>query len=121
MVNRWRLEPKDEDIEKYKSGELVEPKKPIVFYIDPATPKKWIPYLIQGVNDWQIAFEKAGFKNAIMGKVAPARRSVRGAWMMQDIRRLFTSLLKLPMQVDPIYMTHEAGRFWKAILTGIIM
>ena len=56
LVKRWRLEPKDEDMEKYKRGELVEPKKPIVFYIDPATPKKWVPYLIQGVNDWQVSF-----------------------------------------------------------------
>ena len=60
-------------MEKYKRGELVEPKKPIVFYIDPATPKKWVPYLIQGVNDWQVAFEKAGFKNAIIGKMAPTK------------------------------------------------
>lgn len=71
MITRWRLEPKEEDIPKYKQGQLVEPKKPIVFYIDPATPKKWVPYLIQGVNDWQVAFEKAGFKNAIMAKEAP--------------------------------------------------
>lgn len=72
MVVRWRMEPKDAaDAERYKRGELVEPKKPIVFYIDPATPKKWVPYLIQGVNDWQVAFEKAGWKNAIMAKVAP--------------------------------------------------
>ena len=63
---RWRLEPRDEDVEKWKRGELVEPKKPIIYYIDPATPRKWRPYLIQGVNDWQIAFEQAGFKNAIM-------------------------------------------------------
>ena len=56
---------KPEDMEKYKRGELVEPAKPIVFYIDPTTPKEWVPYLIQGVNDWQPAFEKAGFKNAI--------------------------------------------------------
>lgn len=68
FIVRWRLEPKDEDIEKFKRGELVEPKKPIVYYIDPATPKKWRKYLIQGVNDWQPAFEKAGFKNAIMAK-----------------------------------------------------
>jgi hypothetical protein len=68
---RWRLEPKDEDIEKWKRGELVEPKKPIIYYIDPATPKKWRSYLIKGVNDWQVAFEKAGFKNAIMGKEWP--------------------------------------------------
>lgn len=70
-IARYRLEPKDEDIEKYKRGELVEPKKQIVYYIDPTTPKKWVPYLIQGVNDWQVAFEKAGFKNAIVGKLAP--------------------------------------------------
>jgi hypothetical protein len=72
MITRWRLEPKDQDIERYKRGELVEPKKPIVFYIDPATPKKWVPFLIQGVNDWQIAFEKGGFKNAIQARMAPS-------------------------------------------------
>ncbi|WP_461533741.1 zinc-dependent metalloprotease [Sinomicrobium sp.] len=70
-IHRWRLEPKEEDMERWKRGELVEPKKPIVYYIDPATPKKWRPYLIQGVNDWQEAFEQAGFKNAIMGKEWP--------------------------------------------------
>ncbi len=70
-IHRWRLEPKPEDIQKWRLGELVEPKKPIVYYIDPATPKKWRPYLIQGINDWQIAFEQAGFKNAIIGKEWP--------------------------------------------------
>jgi hypothetical protein len=85
MVKRWRLEPKDEDIEKYKRGELVEPKKPIIFYIDPATPKKWIPFLVQGVNDWQIAFEKAGFKNAIIGKMAPSREE-DSTWSLDDAR-----------------------------------
>lgn len=68
-IHRWRLEPKDEAA--YARGELVEPKKPIVFYIDPATPKKWVPYLVQGVNDWQKAFEAAGFKNAVYAKPAP--------------------------------------------------
>ena len=71
FVVRWRLEPKSEDIDRWKRGELVEPTKPIVYYIDPATPKKWRPYLIQGINDWQKAFEKAGFKNAIMAKEWP--------------------------------------------------
>jgi hypothetical protein len=71
FIHHWKLEPKDEDMEKYKRGELVEPKKQIVYYIDPATPKKWRPYLIAGINDWQIAFEKAGFKNAIVGKEWP--------------------------------------------------
>jgi hypothetical protein len=71
FIHHWRLEPKDEDLEKYKRGELVEPKKQIVIYIDPATPKKWRPYLIAGINDWNVAFEKAGFKNAIAGKEWP--------------------------------------------------
>ncbi|WP_113651416.1 zinc-dependent metalloprotease [Pedobacter namyangjuensis] len=68
-IHRWNLVPKD--TAAYKRGELVEPIKPIVIYIDPATPKKWVPYLINGINDWQTAFEAAGFKNAIIGKEAP--------------------------------------------------
>jgi hypothetical protein len=85
MVKRWRLEPKEEDMEKYKRGELVEPKKPIIFYVDPNTPEKWIPYLIQGVNDWQIAFEKAGFKNAVMAKRAPTKAE-DSTWSLEDAR-----------------------------------
>lgn len=85
LIKRWRLEPKDEDMEKYKKGELVEPKKPIIFFIDPATPKKWVPYLIQGVNDWQVAFEKAGFKNAILGKMAPTKEQ-DSTWSLEDAR-----------------------------------
>ncbi len=75
FIVRWNLQPKKEDIEKWKKGELVEPEKPIVYYIDPATPKKWRPFLIKGINDWQTAFEKAGFKNAIMGKEWPENDS----------------------------------------------
>lgn len=71
MITRWRLEPKPQDVDKYMRGELVEPQKQIVYFIDPATPKKWIPYLIAGVNDWNVAFEKAGWKNAITAKLAP--------------------------------------------------
>jgi Met-zincin/Domain of unknown function (DUF5117)/Domain of unknown function (DUF5118) len=85
MVKRWRLEPKPGDWEKYRRGELVEPAKPIIFYIDPATPKKWIPYLIQGVNDWQVTFEKAGFKNAIMAKLPPAKEE-DSTWSLDDAR-----------------------------------
>lgn len=81
-ITRWRLEPKDADVQKYLSGQLVEPKKQIVFYIDPVTPKKWVPYLIQGINDWQVAFEQAGFKNAIVGKEAPANPE----WNIEDAR-----------------------------------
>jgi len=75
FITRWRLEPKPEDMEKFKRGELIEPQKPIIYYIDPAVPKQWHPYLIQGINDWQKAFEKAGFKNAIMGKEWPENDS----------------------------------------------
>jgi hypothetical protein len=81
LITRWRLEPKDEAA--YLRGELVEPKKPIIIYIDPATPKKWVPYLIQGVNDWQVAFEKAGFKNAIYALEAPTDNP---SWSLEDAR-----------------------------------
>lgn len=85
MVKRWRLEPKPQDMAKYRRGELVEPLKPIIFYIDPATPKKWVPYLIAGVNDWQKAFEKAGFKKAIFGKIAPTPAQ-DSTWSLDDAR-----------------------------------
>ncbi len=71
---------------KNKRGELVEPAKPIIIYIDPNTPRKWIPYLIQGINDWQTAYEKAGFKNAIMGKEVPANDTT---WSLEDARHSF--------------------------------
>jgi hypothetical protein len=83
LIKRWRLEPKPADMAKYKRGELVEPAKPIVFYIDPATPKKWIPYLKAGVNDWQKAFEKAGFKNAIIAREAPTTKQDT-TWSLED-------------------------------------
>ncbi len=68
-VTRWRLEPSDP--EAFARGELVDPVSPIVYYIDPATPEKWVPYLKQGVEDWQVAFEEAGFSNAIVARDAP--------------------------------------------------
>ena len=74
FIARWRLEARPEDVEKQKRGELVEPVKPIVYYIDPATPKQWRPYLIAGVNDWQAAFEQAGWKNAIRAEEWPEDR-----------------------------------------------
>lgn len=71
LITRWRLEPKPEDKDAYLRGELVEPVKPIVFYIDKTTPVQWRKYIKQGVEDWQVAFEKAGFKNAIIAKELP--------------------------------------------------
>lgn len=84
-LDRWRLEVKPEDEEKFKRGELVEPVKQIVYYIDPATPKKWVPYLKQGVEDWQKAFEAAGFKNAIIAKEAPSPEE-DPTWSPEDAR-----------------------------------
>ncbi len=85
FLDRWRLEVKEEDIEKFNRGELVEPKKQIVYYIDPATPAKWVPYLKQGVEDWQVAFEEAGFKNAIIAKEAPTPEE-DPTWSPEDAR-----------------------------------
>ena len=68
-ILRWRLEPVNWD--NFIGGELVEPVKPIIYYLDPATPKKWRPYIKQGVEDWQKVFEKIGFKNAILAKEHP--------------------------------------------------
>ena len=71
LIRRWKLEPKDP--EAYMRGELVEPKKQIVYYLDPATPIKWRPYFIKGIEDWNSVFEKAGFKNAIKAKNPPSK------------------------------------------------
>ena len=71
LVTRWRLEPKPEEAERYLRGELVEPAKPIVFYIDPATPPQWREWIKRGIEDWQPAFEQAGFRRAIVALDAP--------------------------------------------------
>ena len=68
-ATRWRLEPKDR--EAYERGELVEPIKPIVFYVDNALPAKWKKYIKLGIEDWQPAFEAIGFKNAIVARDFP--------------------------------------------------
>ncbi len=83
FVRRWRLEPKDPAA--YARGELVEPVKPIVYYLDPATPTKWRSYMRRGVEDWQKAFEKAGFKNAIIARDAPTPQQ-DPEWDPEDIR-----------------------------------
>jgi len=84
-LDRWRLEVKDEDVEKFKNGELVEPKKPIVYYLDPATPKKWRKYLKDGIEDWNVAFEAAGFKNAVIVKYPPTKEEDPD-WSPEDVR-----------------------------------
>ena len=96
IIMRYRLEPKDPAA--YKAGKLVEPKKPIVFYIDPATPKKWAKYLKLGIEDWQKAFEEAGFKNAIVAKDWPENDSTMS---IDDAR--FSVLRYLPSETENAY------------------
>lgn len=95
-LDRWRLEVKDEDIAKYNRGELVEPKKQIVYYIDRATPKKWVPYIKQGIEDWQVAFEAAGFKNAIIAKDPPTPEEDPD-WSPEDVRYSVVRYLASPI------------------------
>jgi hypothetical protein len=83
FITRWRLEPKDPAA--YARGELVEPIKPIVYYLDPATPARWRKYIRQGVEDWQKPFEAAGFKNAIVAKDPPSSAEAPD-WDPEDIR-----------------------------------
>ena len=95
-LDRWRLEIKDKDLEKFKAGELVEPKKPIVYYIDRATPKKWRKYIKQGIEDWQVAFEAAGFKNAILAADPPTPEE-DPEWSPEDIRYSVVRYLASPI------------------------
>ncbi len=96
FLDRWRLEVKDEDIEKFKKGELVEPKKQIVYYVDRATPKEWVPFIKQGIEDWQVAFEAAGFKNAIIAKDPPTAEE-DPEWSPEDVRYSVVRYLASPI------------------------
>jgi len=64
-INRWRIEPRLEELEKYKRGELVVPQKQIVFYVDTVMPAKWRTYVHEAIETWNLAFEKIGFKNVL--------------------------------------------------------
>ena len=98
IVARYNLVPKD--VKKYLKGQLVEPMKPIVYYIDPATPKKWVPYLMAGINDWNVAFEAAGFKNAIIAKEWPNDKDMS----VDDAR--YCVLRYLPAEIENAYGPH---------------
>ena len=93
FITRWRLEPSDPAA--YARGVPVDPVKPIVYYIDPATPPKWVPYLKQGVVDWQPAFEQAGFSNAIVARDAPTDDP---DWSPEDARYSVIRYLASPVQ-----------------------
>lgn len=88
-ITRWRLEKKDQN------ASVSEPIKPIVYYIDPATPTKWVKYIKQGIEDWQPAFEAAGFKNAILAKDAPTEDP---DWSPEDAR--YSVVRWLPSTVE---------------------
>ncbi len=90
-ITRWRLEKKD------PNAELSEPVKPIVYYVDPATPTKWIPWIKKGIEDWQPAFEAAGFKNAIIAKEAPSK-SEDPYWDPEDAR--YSVIRYLPSTIE---------------------
>jgi hypothetical protein len=83
FIRRWRLEPRDSAA--FARGELVEPVKPIVYYIDPATPPRWRPWVRRGIEDWRPAFEAAGFRDAIIARDAPAPEE-DPEWSPEDIR-----------------------------------
>ncbi len=76
-IVRYRLDKKD------PNAAISEPVKPIVYYVDPATPKKWVPFVKKGIEDWQPAFEAAGFRNAIIAKEAPTNDP---DWSPEDVR-----------------------------------
>ncbi|WP_299443446.1 zinc-dependent metalloprotease [uncultured Aquimarina sp.] len=95
-LDRWRLEVRDEDVEKFNRGELVVPKKQIVYYIDRATPKKWVKYIKQGIEDWQVAFEEAGFKEAIIAKDPPTVEEDPD-WSPEDARYSVVRYLASPI------------------------
>jgi len=83
FIRRWRLEPSDPAA--YARGELVEPVKPIVYYLDPATPAQWRPYVRAGIEDWARVFERAGFRNAVVARDAPSKED-DPEWDAEDSR-----------------------------------
>lgn len=95
-LDRWRLEVKDGDKEKFSRGELVEPKKQIVYYVDRATPEQWRKYIKLGIEDWQVAFEAAGFKNAIIAKDPPTKEEDPD-WSPEDVRYSVVRYLASPI------------------------
>ena len=135
LITKWKLEPKAADRARYLRGELVEPEKPIVYYVDPSTPRQWVPYIMEGINDWQKAFEAAGFKNAIQAKVVTDSADFDG----DDVRYSMVTYAASPKSnamgpsvVDPrsgeilesdVIWWHNVMtslQYWMRVQTGII-
>jgi hypothetical protein len=98
-ISRWRLEKKD------PGAALSEPVKPIVFYVDPATPPKWVPYIKSGIESWKPAFEEAGFRNAILAKDAPSTEQDPD-WSPEDAR--YSVIRWLPSTTENAFGPHIA-------------
>jgi hypothetical protein len=108
-ITRWRLEKKD------PSAAVSEPVKPIVYYIDPATPDEWKPWIRKAILDWQPAFEAAGFKNAIVAADAPQNDP---DWSPEDVR--YTMIRWLPSLEENAQGPHIADPRTGEILNGSI-
>ena len=100
FITKWRLEKKD------PNAALSEPVKQIVYWIDPATPTKWVPYMKKGVESWQAAFEEAGFKNAIIAKEAPTPAQDPD-WSPEDAR--YSVIRWLPSTIENAMWPPSSG------------
>lgn len=96
-ITRWRLEPKD------PNAAVSDPVKPIVFYLDPATPEKWAPWLIKGVQAWEPVFRAAGFSNAITARRAPTPQE-DPEFDVDDAR--YSTIRWLPSTIENAYGPH---------------
>jgi hypothetical protein len=110
-ITRWRLE------KKFPDSLLSEPVKPIVYYVDPATPTQWVPWVKRGIEDWQEAFEAAGFRNAIVARTAPSPAQ-DSDWSAEDIRN--TVVRWLPSNVENADGPHVHDPRTGEILNGSI-
>jgi hypothetical protein len=108
-ISRYRLEKKD------PNAALSEPVKPIVYYVDPATPEQWKPWVRKAILDWQPAFEAAGFKNAIIAMDAPANDP---DWSAEDVRH--TVIRWLPSTIENAQGPHVSDPRTGEILNGSV-
>lgn len=104
LINRWRIEPRPDDVEKYKRGELVVPQKQILFYVDTVMPAKWRTYVRQAIETWNVAFEKIGFKNTIKAIDFPKNKNFDPDDIRNSCFRYVTSTdanAQGPQWIDP--------------------
>lgn len=109
FISRYRLEKKD------PNAALSEPVKPIIYYVDPATPDQWKPWIRKAITDWQPAFEAAGFKNAIIAMDPPTNDP---NWSAEDIRH--TMIRWLPSTVENAVGPHVSDPRTGEILNGSV-